>query len=93
MAIEMGFDLAFGFGEKAEVPFVAQQPGDDADAECAAKPQRIQQAFAAAEFVDARLAPGEVVGFFAGARLFQGQTDPGRGSESILSLACASSRS
>jgi hypothetical protein len=65
VAVEVGLDLAFGFGEEAEVPFVAQQTGDHTDAECAAEPQRIKQALAAAEFVDARFAPGEVVGFFA----------------------------
>ena len=32
MAVEMRLDLTLGFGEEAEVPFVAQQSGDDAHA-------------------------------------------------------------
>jgi len=26
MAIKMGFDLSLGFGQKAEIPFIAQSP-------------------------------------------------------------------
>ena len=86
MPVEMRFDLTLGFGEKTEVPFITQHAGDESHAECAAEPQGVQQAFATAEFADALLAPGEVVGFFLGG-LFEFGTNGARSSSCFLSSA------
>ncbi len=59
----MRFDLAFGFDHEAQVPAVATQARGHADGVAAGVPERIQQAGAAVEFVEAVGAPGEVVGF------------------------------
>jgi hypothetical protein len=56
--------------DEAETGAVAGEPGEGADRERACIPQRIEQAGPATQLVDARCAPGEMVGFLAG-RLHQ----------------------
>ena len=47
----MTFDLAFGLGEKSQVPFVAQDAGDRAERERRRVKQRIEITRAPAQFV------------------------------------------
>ena len=51
-------DLIFGFFQKAQIPFVAQQAGADADGERTGVSYRIEQAGASAQFVYPFFRPG-----------------------------------
>ena len=66
MTFEMPFDLPLGLGDEAEAGAVADKAGERADGERAGIPERIQQAGAGAELLEAGLAPGEVIGLLAG---------------------------
>src|SRR6476661_5988815 len=66
MALEMAFHLPLSFGHEAEARLVAEQCRERADAERAGIPEWIENAGSRAEFAQPRLAPGEVVGLFAG---------------------------
>ncbi len=61
----MLLDLAFRFNHEAQADAVPGAAGQQADAERARVPQRIEPARVGAEFGQALLRPGEVVGFFA----------------------------
>jgi len=53
--------LFFGFGDKSEAPFVAEQPAGCANRERAGVPDRTQCARALVEFVEALFAPRQVI--------------------------------
>ncbi len=72
MPVEMLLDLPLGLGHEAETHFVAGARGEQANGERSAVPQRIQQADAPAQLLDAPLSPGEVIRLFAGGPLEQG---------------------
>jgi hypothetical protein len=60
MAAQMRFGLAFGFGEKPQVPAAVETAGKHADRQRAAIPQRVEDALASAQFVDALRRPGQI---------------------------------
>src|ERR1700710_1257053 len=72
MTFEMAFNLALGFGEKAEVPLAAEQTRRGTERKRTRIPQRIKQTRAAAEFVDALRGPRKVIGFFGGSPFERG---------------------
>ena len=57
--------LAFGLDHKAQADAVAQAAGQKANAEGTGIPERVEQTWAAAQFIKTLLRPREVVGFFA----------------------------
>src|SRR6267378_349362 len=56
---KMLFDLTLGFGEKRQIPLVAQGPCGQSDRERSGIPQRIEQAGPAAELANPVRAPSE----------------------------------
>lgn len=66
MAPQVTFDLAFGLGDEAQTGPITQQRGQGSDPEGSRVPKWIEQARPAAELVQSRLAPGEMIGFLAG---------------------------
>ena len=70
VVVQVGFHLALRLGQKTKVPAISQRARDCAKAKRPAIPERIEQALAPTQFVDAALAPGQVVGLLA-RRLFQ----------------------
>src|SRR5713101_141248 len=70
MAFEVPLHLLFRLREKAEVPIIAEPPGDAADREGAGVPERIEHAPPPAQLGDSLRAPGEVIAFFP-RRLFE----------------------
>ncbi|SOT94099.1 hypothetical protein CFBP6762_00543 [Xanthomonas arboricola pv. fragariae] len=60
----MRFDLALGFDHEAQAPVVAAQSGQGAERVAAGVPERVEQAGAAVQLVQAVGAPGQMVGFF-----------------------------
>jgi len=65
MPLQVLLDLPFGFGEKSEVPAVAEPPCGIAESERTGVPQGVEQAQPAAQLAHALRAPGEMIGFFA----------------------------
>ena len=61
-------DLALGFDDEAQAPGIAGTPGCQAERKGTGVPQRVEQAGPVAEFAQALLGPGQVVGFFARGR-------------------------
>ena len=59
----MRFNLAFGLDHEAKVPAITAHPGNNPDAITAGVPERIQQARATMQFIEAIRAPGQVIGF------------------------------
>ena len=53
MIVQMGNHLFFGFRNEAEIPFIARQSAYRSDRKRSPIPERIQDAFAAAEFIEA----------------------------------------
>ncbi len=66
MPIEMRLDLAFGFGQKSQIPFVTQGTSQQAEAEGPQVKQRVEQAFAPPELDNPLLCPGQMLSFFVG---------------------------
>jgi hypothetical protein len=66
VTLQMTFDLPLRFSDEAEAGAVAHQRGEGANAEGSRIPERVQHARAAAQLLEAGLAPGQVVGFLAG---------------------------
>ena len=66
VAVEVGGDLVFGFGDEAEADFVGDEGGAGADEEGAAVPEGGEEALTTAELADAFGGPVEVVDFFGG---------------------------
>ena len=62
----MRLDLAFGFGDKAEAHIVADRAGDQSDQGAARVPERVEDAAAAAEFLETVSTPRQVVALFLG---------------------------
>ena len=62
---QVRFDLALGLANEAQALGVGAKPREHADAEAAGVPKRSEQARAAAELLDARGAPSEVVALLA----------------------------
>src|SRR5689334_11030410 len=65
MTLQMSFDLALGLRDEAETRLVTEQGRDGADAERSGIPERIEHARPRTQLLQARLAPGEVVGLLA----------------------------
>jgi len=65
VAIQMRFDLAFGLGQKAQVPARAEPARGIAQGERSGVPERIEQARAPFQLAHALRAPGEVILFLA----------------------------
>ena len=63
---QVGFHLPFGFYHKAEIVTVAVNASADSDQIAAGVPKRIQQAWSAAQFEQAIVAPGQMVNFLLG---------------------------
>jgi len=63
MIVDVGFDLALGFGNESQTDAIACGAGDQSERECAGIPGRGQQAGAGAEFVEAlpRSATGKLL--------------------------------
>ena len=59
----MGFYLTFGFGQKAQVPIVAEFAGNDTNSQRASVPEWVEEALATAQFAEPPLGPVEVLGF------------------------------
>src|SRR5262249_3800740 len=72
MAVEMGHDLALGFGEKSEIDSIAQQTRCRPDRKRSCIPQGVEQALASTEILEAALGPGEVLRLLARC-LFEGR--------------------
>ena len=62
---QMVFDLSFSFNDEAQADGVARPPGQQTDAESPEVPKRIQPTDAPAQFRQALLGPGQMVGLFA----------------------------
>src|SRR5207302_4783553 len=58
---KMLFDLTLGFGEKREIPFVAQCPGGGPDGKRPGVPERVQQAETTSQLANPVCAPREMV--------------------------------
>ena len=65
VALQMRLDLAFGLGQKAQIPARAESACRIAQCERSGVPEWIEQAQAPAQFGYALLSPGEVLGFLA----------------------------
>src|SRR5690606_20860387 len=65
MTRQVALDLALGFGQKAQIPAIAETPGSHPEGERARIPQRIEETLALAEFRDAAFGPGQVLGLLA----------------------------
>src|SRR5712691_12088619 len=63
---KMLFDLTLGFGEKREVPLVAQRSGGSTDGKRAGVPNRVQQAEATPQLTNPVRAPREMIFLFLG---------------------------
>ena len=66
MLIEVRADLALGFGDEAQAPFVAKQAACCADGVGAGIPNRTHSAGLLAELLDALFAPGQVIELLRG---------------------------
>src|SRR3981081_1219449 len=58
---KMLFDLTLGFGEKRQIPLVAQCPGGGADGKRSGVPKRVQQAETTSQLANPVCAPREMV--------------------------------
>jgi hypothetical protein len=65
VVFEVLLDLALGLDHEPEADRIADAPGQQPDAERAGVPERVQETRPRAEFAQALLRPGEVVGLFA----------------------------
>ena len=61
MSFEMALDLALGFSQKTQIPFVAEQAGGRAQGKRARVPYWVKRAQAPAEFVDALCGPCQMI--------------------------------
>ena len=66
MALQVGRHLVFGFHHKPQTGAVADLGGYSAQHKRTCKPQRVKQACASAQCVQALLGPSEVIGLFSG---------------------------
>ena len=73
----MLLDLALGLHDEAQADGIAGTPGQQADAEGAGVPERIEQAGTGVEFLQALARPGEVIGLLAGGLLELSRAAPG----------------
>src|SRR5580704_14565265 len=73
--IEVALHLTLGLDDEAETGAVTHEGGQCADGEGAGVPERVEQARPRAELPEARLAPGEMIGF----RARRGQQHAARG--------------
>jgi len=64
MPLQMVLDLALGLRHEAQADAIAGARCRQADGEGAGVPERVQQAGAATQFVDAARGPGQVVDLF-----------------------------
>lgn len=66
MAVQMGFDLALCFGNKAQAPRVAHSARHQAQRESAGVPEGIEPGCVSTQCIQALTSPGEMVGFLIG---------------------------
>lgn len=66
VVVEVSFDLAFRFGDEAEAHIVSDRAGDQADHGAARVPERVEDAAAAAEFLEPVSTPRQVVALLPG---------------------------
>ncbi len=80
----MRLHLTLGLRQKTQIPFIPQQPGQRADSQRAAIPQRIEQAQMPAQIMHPPRSPGQMLGlllrrlpqFFLDYRVARGQRLP-----------------
>lgn len=83
MLIEMAFHLPLRFNYEAQADAIAHERGERADCERPGIPERIEEARARVELLQASLTPGEVIGFLAGCFHEQVASCRGAGHESL----------
>ena len=66
--IKMGFNLSLGFSDEAEAHGVPEPPGDQAEAECAEIPERVQDGGMRTQAVQPFARPGKMIRLFPGCR-------------------------
>lgn len=66
MALQMAYDLAFGFFDKTETPVISQSRRRQAYCERAREPEKVQPAGHRIEFREALTAPTKMIAFLPG---------------------------
>ena len=74
VVLQVLLDLALGLGQETEIDTISEARGDQAEPEGSGVPQRVEQALAPAQFLDALLGPGQMLGLLVGS-LHQRLTD------------------
>jgi len=83
VAFEVLADLSLRFCNEAEAPAISERATGSPDRECAGIPERTETARRRTEFVQALLAPGEVIELFVGGRCICSSIDV-----SLATAAC-----